>query len=148
FMKKDKNIIGRLAFKTENHTLMKPKRKHTDKENINIMKILDIKRKTYKNNLGNENNEEAVFTKLKVRKIKNSHSTSKAEATLDIKGFIRKYKELTVEVILKKEDLKDSTLKRKEKDYFMNNIEKIVKDRVIKIDKAEGNRKIKALENY
>ncbi|CAG8508104.1 21462_t:CDS:2, partial [Gigaspora margarita] len=155
FIKKDENRTGKKTLELENYTTMKSKWKHTGKENVNTTKNLNTRRMTLKNNLSNKNEErnshpknESLNATLqeilnRLKKIKSSYSSSRAIATPDTGRVYEK-----TQGILKKEGLGGANLKGKEKECLMDNVGNMMKDRFMRINKAERSRKMKTSENY
>ncbi|CAG8787574.1 26319_t:CDS:2 [Gigaspora margarita] len=142
FIKKDKNRTGRKILELENYTTMKSKWKHTGKENDNTTKNLNTRRMTHKNNLSNENEERNGRPKNE-KKIESSYSSSRAIATPNTERVYEK-----TQGIPKKEGLESANLKGKEKEHLTDDIENMMKDRFIRINKAKGSRKMKTSEDY
>ncbi|CAG8803513.1 16663_t:CDS:2 [Gigaspora margarita] len=146
FIKKDKNRTGRKTLELGNYTVMKPKWKHTSKENDNATKNLNTRRMIYKNNLSNKNEEKSSHSKNenlnatlqeilnRLKKIESSYSSSRAIATPDT-GRVHK-------------KTQGANLKGKEKEHLMDDVEYMIKDRCMRINKAEESRKMKTSEDY
>ncbi|CAG8764943.1 35181_t:CDS:2, partial [Gigaspora margarita] len=158
FIKKDENRTGRKTFELGNYTTMKSKWKHTGKENDNTTENLNTRRMTHKNNLSNENKERSSHPKNeslnatlqeilnRLEKIKSSYSSSRAIVTLDTGQAPTASK--VAKGIPKKEGLGGANLKGKEKEHLTDNVGNIIKDRFMRINKAEGSRKMKTSEDY
>ncbi|CAG8755204.1 25283_t:CDS:2 [Gigaspora margarita] len=158
FIKKDKNRTGRKTLELGNYTTMKSKWKHTGKENNNTTKNLNTRRMTHKNNLSNENEERSGHSKNeslnatlqeilnRLEKIESSYSSSRAIATPDTGRAPTAPK--VAKSIPKKEGLRSTNLKGKKKEHLMDNIGNMMKNRFMRINKAEKSRKMKTLEDY
>ncbi|CAG8814404.1 9707_t:CDS:2 [Gigaspora margarita] len=81
--------------------------------------------------------------KSKLEKIESSYSSSRAIATSDTGRVHEK-----TQGIQKKEGLEGANLKGKEKEHLRNDVGNMIKDRFMRINKAEGSRKMKTSEDY
>ncbi|CAG8802942.1 27514_t:CDS:2, partial [Gigaspora margarita] len=158
FSKKNGNRTEKKTLELGNYTIMKPKWKHTSKENNNATENLNTRRMIYKNNLSNENKERSDHPKNKslntilqeilnrLEKIESSYSSSRAIATPDTRRAPTAPK--VAKGISKKKGLGGANLKGKEKEHLTDDIEYMMKNRFMRINKAEGSKKMKTLENY
>ncbi|CAG8819495.1 13102_t:CDS:2, partial [Gigaspora margarita] len=120
FIKKDENRTGRKTLELKNYTTMKPKWKHTGKKNNNATENLNTRRITCKNNLSNKNEERSGHPKN--------------ETTPDTRRVHEK--------------TQGTHSWGKKKEHLTDDVEYMMKDRFMRINKAEGSRKMKTSKDY
>ncbi|CAG8533831.1 45148_t:CDS:2 [Gigaspora margarita] len=144
FIKKDKNRTGRKTLELGNYTTIKSNNKNEEKSG----------------HLKNESLN-AILQEIlnRLEKIESSYSSSRAIATSDT-GRVHEKTQGThswsigptapkvAKGIPKKKGLESANLKGKEKEHLMNDIGNLMKDRFMRINKAEGSRKMKTSEDY